>query len=66
MQKTHMVACVDPETAAVFENICADNGVSVSSVLSALMESFLDSGGADAQKIIQKAKKTRQGRPRAE
>lgn len=64
MQKTHMVACVDPETAMIFENICTDSGVSVSSVLSALIESFLDSGGADAQKVIQKAKKTRQGRPR--
>lgn len=64
MQKTHMVTCVDPETAAIFENVCADSGVSVSAVLAAPMERFLDSSGAEAQKIVQKAKKTRQGRPR--
>lgn len=64
MQKTHMVACVDPEIAAIFENVCADSGVSVSAMLAALMDDFLDRSGADAQKIVQKAKKTRQGRPR--
>ena len=66
MQKTHMVACVDPEIAAIFENVCADNGVSVSAMLAALMDDFLDRSGAEAQKIVQKAKKTRQGRPRME
>lgn len=64
MQKTHMVACVDPEIAAIFENVCADSGVSVSSLLAALMEDFLDRSGADAQKVIRQAKKTRQGRPK--
>ena len=66
MQKTHMVTCVDPEIAAIFENVCADSGVSVSAMLAALMDDFLDRSGADAQKIVQKAKKTRQGRPRME
>ncbi len=64
MQKTHMVTCVDPEIAAIFENVCTDSGVSVSAVLAALMEDFLDRSGADAQKIIRQAKKTRQGRPK--
>lgn len=64
MQKTHMVACVDPEIAAIFENVCADSDVSVSAMLAALMDDFLDRSGADAQKIVQKAKKTRQGRPK--
>lgn len=64
MQKTHMVTFVDPEIAAIFENVCADSGVSVSSLLAALMEDFLDRSGADAQKVIRQAKKTRQGRPK--
>lgn len=64
MQKTHMVACVDPEIAAIFENICADSDVSVSAMLAALMDDFLDRSGADAQKVIRQAKKTRQGRPK--
>lgn len=64
MQKTHMVTCVDPEIAAIFENVCTDSGVSVSALLAALMEDFLDRSGADAQKIIRQAKKTRQGRPK--
>lgn len=64
MQKTHMVTCVDPEIAAIFENGCTDSGVSVSALLAALMEDFLDRSGADAQKIIRQAKKTRQGRPK--
>ena len=67
MQKTHMVTCVDPEIAAIFENVCADSGVSVSAVLAALMESFLDSSGAEAQKIIRRAKQMRRrGRPQSE
>lgn len=64
MQKTHMVTCVDPEIAAIFENVCTDSEVSVSALLAALMEDFLDRSGADAQKIIRQAKKTRQGRPK--
>lgn len=67
MQKIHMATCVDHETAAIFENVCADSGVSVSAVLAALMESFLDSSGADAQKIIRRAKQMRwRGRPHTE
>ena len=66
MQKVHIVACVDPEIAAIFENVCTDSGVSVSAMLAALMDDFLDRSSADAQKIVQKAKKTRQGRPRME
>lgn len=67
MQKVHIVACVDPEIAAIFENVCADSGVSVSAMLAALMDDFLDRSGADAQKIIRRAKQMRRlGRPKSE
>lgn len=67
MRKIHMATCVDPEITDIFENVCADSGVTVSSVLAALMEEFLDRNGADAQKIIRRAKQMRRGgRPKAE
>lgn len=66
MNKVHLVTCVDRETADIFENVCADSGVSVSAMLSALIDNFLESSGSGAQNVIRRAKQIRRGRPKAE
>lgn len=67
MQKIHISTCVDLETAEIFGNVCADSGVSVSAVLAALTEDFLERSGSEAQNIIRRAKRMRRrGRPKAE